>query len=184
MCAVGKSSLDQRNQAQPYKKDDESTLVQIEKQRPVLRPHELGNLSFLWKAPHLIFGEDQSATDFNVEYAFAFSVEGDIKTRYCCNLCGHTVCLGTIVSLRAVTNINFHKRTPVVSTFLSLARLAENTMGHFSTLSRDMIISTGRAHPKIPNIEQVHPRVRSLNHQSLEPAFRVRPRPPLSHQAP
>ena len=83
----------------------------------------------------MIFGEDQSAIDFNVEYAFAFCVKGEINTRYCCNLCGHTVRLGTIVSLRAVTNINFHKPTPVVSMFvntsLSLAMLTENTMGVF-----------------------------------------------------
>jgi hypothetical protein len=35
----------------------------------------LGNLSFLWKAADLIFGEDQSAIDFNVEYALAFSMK-------------------------------------------------------------------------------------------------------------
>ena len=95
----------------------------------------MGNLSFLWKAADLIFGEDQRAIDFNVKYALAFCVKGEINTRYCCNLCGHTVCLGAIVSLRAVTNINFHRPNPVVSmfvsTFLSLARLAENTMGRF-----------------------------------------------------
>ena len=91
----------------------------------------MGNLSFLWKAADLIFGEDQRAIDFNVKYALAFRVEGEINTRYCCNLCGHTVCLGTIVSLRAVTNINFHKSTLVVSTTFSLAMPTENAMGRF-----------------------------------------------------
>jgi len=95
----------------------------------------LGNLSFLWKAADLIFGEDQSAIDFNIEYTFALCVKGEINTRYCCNLCGHTVCLGTIVSLRAVTNFNFHKPTPVVSmfvsSFLSLAMRTKNAMGRF-----------------------------------------------------
>jgi hypothetical protein len=88
----------------------------------------LGNLSILWKAADLIFGEDQSAIDFNVEYTFALCVKGEINTRYCCNLCGHTVCLGTIVSLRAVTNINFHEHTLLVSTCLSLAMITENAM--------------------------------------------------------
>jgi hypothetical protein len=95
----------------------------------------LGNLAFLWKAADLIFGEDQSAFDLNVEYAFAFSVESEIDTRYCCNFCGHTVRLRTIISLRAVTDINFHKPTPVVSMFmstsLSLAMRTENAMGRF-----------------------------------------------------
>ena len=95
----------------------------------------MGNLSFLWKAADLIFGEDQRAIDFNVKYALAFCVKGEINTRYCRNFCGHTVCLGTIVSLRAVTNINFHGPTPVVSMFvctsLSLAMPTENAMGRF-----------------------------------------------------
>jgi hypothetical protein len=109
----------------------------------------LGNLSILWKAADLIFGEDQSAIDFNVEYAFAFSVKGEINTRYCCNLCGHTVCLGTIVSLRAVTDINFHGRTLILSTFLSLAMLTEKATGPISTSSNNVTISQALACPEI-----------------------------------
>ena len=76
----------------------------------------------------MIFGEDQSAIDFDVEYALTFSVEDEIDVRYCCKFCGHTVRLGTIVSLLAVTNINFHEHTLVVSTCLSLAMITENAM--------------------------------------------------------
>ncbi len=72
------------------------------------------SFDFAWfrKLSGYVFGIDQATVHFDIKNAFTFRYQPGINFKGGFDFCGHTGCIGLIISLIAVTNTDVHFPTP------------------------------------------------------------------------